>query len=184
KRQLFSVYAKGVGELEGLVNAKGFNDLGLVPMVILPKSGVHFKPVNEEMALWVACEDEVNRPYIDIPDHDLEAYQAEPSYFERSVKPILTGYFPAFEKAKMKAMWAGLYSYNTADFLPFAFREGNLIVVGGDSGSGIMKGDSIGRVADALYRDLGEAELYGAVAYRTSKLGFRSRDVEREEWII
>ena len=184
KRQLFSVHAKGVRELEGLVNAKGFNKLGLVPMVILPKSGVHFKPVNEEMALWIACEDEVNRPYIDIPERDLEAYQAEPQYFERSVKPVLAGYFPAFEKAKMKAMWAGLYSYNTADFLPFAFREGNLIVVGGDSGSGIMKGDSLGRVVDALYREEEDVILHGDVGYRVSKLSFDSRDVEREEWVI
>lgn len=184
KRQLFSFHAKGDQELEALIHAKGFNSLGLCPMVILPKSGVHFKPVSEETALWVACEDEVNRPYIDVPDHDLEVYAAEPSYYEKSVKPVLTGYFPAFEKAKSKAMWAGLYSYNTVDFLPFAFREENLIVVGGDSGSGIMKGDSLGRVVGALYREELEAELFGGGHYTVSKLGFRERDVEREEWVI
>lgn len=184
KRQLFSFHARGEGDLESLVHAKGFNELGLCPMVILPKSGVHFKPVSEETALWVACEDEVNRPYIDIPDHDLEAYQAEASYYEKSVKPVLTGYFPSFEKARLKAQWAGLYSYNTVDFLPFAFREGNLVVVGGDSGSGIMKGDSLGRLADALYREEEEAMLYGEVPYKVSKLGFEARDVEREEWVI
>ncbi len=184
KRQLFSVQAKGDEGLERLVRPRGFNPVGLLPLVILPKSGVHFKPVSEETALWVACEDEVNRPYIDLPDHDLEKYAAEPGYYEKSVKPVLTGYFPAFAGAKMKAMWAGLYSYNTVDFLPFAFRKDNLIVVGGDSGSGIMKGDSLGRIADALYREQDEATLYGERGYRVSKIGFDSRDVEREEWVI
>ncbi len=184
KRQLFSVQAKGNPALEDLIRPKGFNPLGLLPLVILPKAGVHFKPVSEETAIWVACEDEVNRPYIDIPERDLEKYQAEPGYYEKSVKPVLTGYFPAFEGAKMKAMWAGLYSYNTVDFLPFAFRKDNLVVVGGDSGSGIMKGDSLGRIADALYREEGKAMLYGDRPYAVSKIGFESRDVEREEWVI
>ncbi len=81
-------------------------------------------------------------------------------------------------------MWAGLYSYNTLDYLPFAFRGDNLIVVGGDSGSGIMKGDSLGRIVDALSRDEEEAILYGDIPYKTSKIGFAKRDVEREEWVI
>jgi FAD-dependent oxidoreductase domain-containing protein 1 len=184
KRQLFSVQAKGDQGLEGLVMTKGFNSFGLVPMVILPKSGVHFKPVNEEMAIWTSCEDEVNRPYIDIPGKDLDEYRAEPEYFEKGIKPVLTAYFPAFGRAKMKAMWAGLYGYNTSDYLPFVFRGDNLIVMGGDSGSGIMKGDSLGRVVDAVYRQEEEAILFGDVPYRASKLSFDRRDVEREEWVI
>ena len=184
KRQLFSISARESPDLTGLIHTKGFNGLGLVPMVILPKSGVHFKPVDEENALWVACEDEANRAYIDVPDHDLEKYRAEPDYYERGVKPVLATYFPAFAAAKMKAMWAGLYSYNTLDYLPFVFRENNLIVVGGDSGSGIMKGDSLGRIADAVYREAGEALLFGDVPYRVSRLGFEKREAEREKWVI
>ncbi len=183
KRQLFSVHAKG-SSLEGLLHTKGFGPLSLIPLVILPKSGVHFKPVSEEDVFWVACEDEVNREFIDRPDHDLETYRAEKGYYERGIYPILTSYFPAFRGAEMKAMWAGLYSYNTIDNLPFAFKDRNLIVVGGDSGSGIMKGDSLGRIVDALYRDESEAMLYGEVRYRTSKIGFEKRGVEREEWVI
>lgn len=184
KRQLFSIPTKDDRALEQLAHIKGFNLLNLLPLVILPKAGVHFKPVSEEGTFWVACEDEFNRPYLDIPEHDLDKYAAESEYYEKNVKPVLAGYFPAFEKAKIKAMWAGLYSYNTVDFLPFAFRENNLIVVGGDSGSGIMKGDSLGRIVDALYREEDEAMLYGDVPYRVSKLGFEHRDVEREEWVI
>jgi FAD-dependent oxidoreductase domain-containing protein 1 len=183
KRQLFSIQAKGQA-LESLFHAKGFNKLGLLPLVILPKAGVHFKPVSEENGFWIACEDEFNRPFIDLPEHDLEKYQAEREYYEKSVYPILTSYFPAFKDAKVRAMWAGLYSYNTIDSTPFAFRKENLIVVGGDSGSGIMKGDSLGRIVDALYREQDEATLYGDVPYGTSKIGFERRDVEREEWVI
>ena len=184
KRQLFSVSAENDGPLSSLLHTKGFNDLGLIPLVILPKSGVHFKPVSEERKFWVACEDEVNRPYINIPDRDLDSYRAEPSYYERGVHPVLAAYFPQFRNARPESMWAGLYAYNTVDYLPYAFREGNLIVVGGDSGSGIMKGDALGRIVDALYRERDEASLYGGVPYGVSKIGFEKRDVKREEWVI
>jgi FAD-dependent oxidoreductase domain-containing protein 1 len=153
-------------------------------MVILPKGGVHFKPVIEENCFWIGCEDEVRRPFIDLPEHDLDSYSAESKYFDNSVYPVLSSYFPDFRQTVIKAMWAGLYAYNTLDNLPFVFRSQNLIVVGGDSGSGIMKGDSLGRIVDAVYRNEDEAELYGGTSYRTSKLGFEKRDVEREDWIL
>jgi FAD-dependent oxidoreductase domain-containing protein 1 len=183
KRQLFSIQAKGP-RLEGLLHSRGFNSIGLLPLVILPKAGVHFKPVSEEGDFWIACEDEVNRPFIDLPEHELERYTAERDYYEKSVYPILTSYFPDFKDSRIKAMWAGLYSYNTIDSLPFVFRERNLIVVGGDSGSGIMKGDSLGRIVNSVYRGEKETELYGETSYSTSKLSFDKRDVEREEWVI
>ncbi len=183
KRQLFSVHAKGE-KLESLLHTRGFNPLGLLPLVILPKSGVHFKPVSQEGDFWIACEDQVNRPFIDLPEHDLDKYQAESGYYEKSVYPILTSYFPDFRDVKIRAMWAGLYSYNTIDSTPFAFRGENLIVVGGDSGSGIMKGDALGRIVDSLYREEAEATLFGGAPYATSKIGFEKRDVEKEEWVI
>ena len=183
KRQLFSVPAS-CEKLKRLMHAQGFNRYGLLPLVILPKGGVHFKPVNEENCFWIACEDDVNRAFIDLPEHDLDKYPAERKYFENGIYPILSSYFPHFGESTIKAMWAGLYAYNTIDNLPFVFRNKNLIVVGGDSGSGIMKGDSLGRIVDAVYRDEDEASLYGEVPYRTSKLNFESRDVEKEEWTL
>lgn len=183
KRQLFSVQPSGA-KLRSLVHAAGFNPMGLVPMVILPTAGAYFRPVSKEECLWVGCEDEVNRPFIDLPDHDVGSYLAEKKYYEKGVLPVLTSYFPDFRESVVRAMWAGLYAYNTIDNIPFAFRKRNLIVVGGDSGSGIMKGDSLGRVVDSLYRDEEETTLYGGTHYRTSKLSFESRDVQREEWVI
>ena len=89
-----------------------------------------------------------------------------------------------FKGSQIRELWAGLYSFNPLDNTPFAFREENIIVVGGDSGSGIMKGDSLGRIVDALYREEEEAELFGGKSYNTRKIGFNGRDVEREEWVI
>lgn len=182
KRQLFSIHAENK-PLRRILHTKGFNPLGLLPLVILPRSGVHIKPVDEESAFWAACEDDL-RPYLDIPEKDLDTYHAEAEFYQRSIMPILTGYFPDFSETTVKAMWAGLYSYNTVDYLPFVFREKNLIAVGGDSGSGIMKGDSLGRVVDSVFREEEETTLYGGAHYKVSKLSFAKREVEREEWVI
>lgn len=186
KRQLFTVPAGASPALERLLLSGGFNASGVLPFVILPKAGVFVKAVRESGEFWIGCEDEVNRPFISLPERDLENYQAEPSYYERGIYPVLKEYFPQFVGARPARMWAGLYGYNTIDNLPFVFAENNLIVVGGDSGSGVMKGDSIGRIVDAVCRDgVGaEAELYGGDRFRASKLGFRSRDVEREDWLL
>jgi len=54
---------------------------------------------------------------------------------------------------------AGLYSYDAFEYLPFAFRESNLIVVGGEGGSGLMKEDSLGRTVDSAYCGEDEALL-------------------------
>lgn len=183
KRQLFSVQADS-GGLQKLLRPDGFNSLKLLPLVVLPKAGVHFKPVSEESCFWVGCEDEMNRPYIDLPEHDLDRYAAENDYYQRGVYPVLCSYFPDFKNSKVKAMWAGLYAYNTLDNIPFAFRKQNLIVVGGDSGSGIMKGDALGRVVDSIYREENNASLFGGIPYRVSKLGFEERDVEYEKWVL
>lgn len=183
KRQLFSIQAKGT-KLEALLHSSGFNSLGLVPLTVLPKAGVHFKPMSEEDAFWVACDDQINRPFVNVPEHDLGKCKAERDFYEKSVYPVLVSYFPDFRNRQLKAMWAGFYAYNTPDCLPFVFRRQGLIVVGGDSGSGMMKADALGRIVDSLYREEEETLLYGGTPYRTSKLSFENRDVEREEWVI
>jgi len=56
--------------------------------------------------------------------------------------------------------------------------------VGCGSGSGIMKGDAIGRVADALCAGEVEAELQGGRKLSVSNLGIKNRAVEHEEFVI
>jgi glycine/D-amino acid oxidase-like deaminating enzyme len=187
-RQIFTVSTRtGNQPLERLLYTKGFNPSGTLPFVILPKSGLFIKPMTETSEFWVGGEDEVKRPFISYPEHDIDRYYpAEPSYYEMNTYPVLRSYLPQFEGARPSGMWSGLYSYNTLDNLPCVFTEDGLVVVGGDSGSGVMKGDALGRVADAVYRDgaRAEAELFGGLRYRASKLSFKERDVEREEWIL
>ena len=115
------------------------------PSSYYPRPGSSSRRSSESAEFWIGCEDEVNRPYISYPEHDLDSYTAEPSYYERDVYPVLREYFPQFDGARPARMWAGLYGYNTLDNLPFVFAENGLVVVGGDSGSGVMKGDSLGQ---------------------------------------
>ena len=187
-RQLFTVSTRtGNQSLERLLRTKGFNDSGTLPFVILPKGGVMVKPMSEEGEFWVGGEDGIKRSFMSYPESDLDLYYpAEPSFYEMDLYPILRSYLPQFEGARPSGMWSGLYSYNTLDNLPYVFAEEGLVVVGGDSGSGVMKGDALGRVADAVYREgaHAEAELYGGTRYRASKLSFRERDVEREDWVL
>jgi glycine/D-amino acid oxidase-like deaminating enzyme len=186
KRQLFVVSVEGKPRLERLLFSGGFNPSGVLPFVILPKAGLMVKAVRESREFWVGAEDEINRPFVSFPEHDLDGYSAEPAYYEQNVYPVLREYLPQFDGARPSRMWGGLYGYNTIDNMPYVFAEPGLVVVGGDSGSGVMKGDSLGRIVDAVYRggERAEAELYDGTRFRASKLGFRSRDVEREEWLI
>jgi glycine/D-amino acid oxidase-like deaminating enzyme len=60
----------------------------------------------------------------------------------------------------------------------------DLVVVSGDSGSGIMKCDAVGRIATALYWGEEYAILYPNVPFRVSKLGVETRDVTFERFVI
>ncbi|MDH2900788.1 MAG: FAD-binding oxidoreductase [archaeon] len=186
KRQLFTVSAKQNPSLQALIHTTGFNNIDVLPFVILPKSGCYVKALEENNEFWLGCEDEFNRPYLNIPEKTLDNCKAEPSYYEQSLYPILRSYFPEFENAKPAQMWAGYYSMNTVDSMPFVFEENGMIIAGGGSGSGIMKGDAMGRIVDAVYREGDHAvtTLYGGRSYEADRMSFKNRSVEREEWVI
>ena len=63
-------------------------------------------------------------------------------------------------------------------------EENELIVVGGASGSGIMKADAIGRIAATLYSNEVYALLYGDRQFRVSDLSLKNRCVELEKLVI
>ena len=185
KRQIFTIPAKSTA-LKSLMHNPNFSEQRVLPFVILPKSGCYIKAVDEEGEFWVACEDEFNRPYFNTPERTLDDLKAEPDYYQKNVYPIVRKYFPEFENLAPANMWAGYYSMNTVDSIPFLFAQNGMLICGGGSGSGIMKGDSMGRLVDAMYREgeHAEAVLYPDRRYPIDKLSFRYRNVEREDWVI
>ena len=59
-----------------------------------------------------------------------------------------------------------------------------VIFVGGDSGSAIMKADSIGRLVAAMYDGKSQAQLFGGESYRLERLSLARRAVEEEKIIL
>ncbi len=181
KRQLFIVAASDNAPLEKLLFTKGFSDAGFIPFTILPSGGCYFRGVPEEKSFWIGCADRVGRAYTyNMQDED---YNAERAYYEQSIYPVLSKYFPAFANLRPTNMWAGAYSYSV-DAIPLVYEHCGVIVVTGASGSGIMKADAIARMADALYRGEKDAELYGGRTIPAASLGLTHRKVERENVLI
>ena len=174
KRQLFKLQGS---DLEELLYVKGFNEEGILPFTILPKSGVYVKPDETGKGFWTGCADDLGRPFnLDVTP--------EKSFYEFNIRPILTKYLPQFESARIANKLAGLYACNTIDGNPYVFERHGLIIISGCSGSGIMKADAIGRIVDALYQRKEEAQLYGNVKFKVSDIGIEKRNVENEEFTI
>ena len=181
KRQLFVIHAEDKKELHELLDVKGFNEIGCVPFTILPSAGVYFRPQLQERGFWIGCGDTIGRAYKYIQtDEDMVP---ESTYYENSMYPVLSKYFPAFQGARPVNSWAGGYCYSP-DRIPFVYLECGVLVVNGASGSGIMKADALGRIADALYRGEAEAELYGGKKIPAKTLSIKDRNVEVESVII
>ncbi len=181
KRQIFVLHAEDKAELLKVLNAKGFSEMDSIPFTILPSAGVYFRPQHQEKGFWIGCGDKFGREYKYVQtDEDLIP---ESAYYEDSVYPVLSKYFPAFTDARPVNSWAGGYSYSP-DRIPFVYKESGVLVVGGASGSGIMKADALARIADALYRGEPEAELFGGKTMLSTALGLKNRKVEVESVII
>ena len=149
KRQLFAVAAKAV-PLQRLLHAKGFNVHELLPLTIMP-GGAYLRPSTGSFILGYANEDQ--------PPGLEEPPLAEPDFFEARIRPQVEQHFPCFRKVMPEHAWAGHYADYLADSHPIVDRVGGAIVVGGDSGSGIMKADSLGRIAAGLYFGQDRVEL-------------------------
>ncbi len=177
KRQIFVVRASRE-ELAGLLNTRGYNEHNVIPFTILPRR-VYIKPEIGERSFWIGLSDDLGRPYG--LEEDLKA---EESFYKYSVYPVLTKYLPQFTGAYPDAMWAGYYDMNPIDGQPVIFKVGNIEIVAGTSGSGIMKADAIGRIASALALDLEEAELYGGIRIRSDTFGLARRYIDPEKLIL
>ncbi|MBD3160216.1 MAG: FAD-dependent oxidoreductase [Candidatus Lokiarchaeota archaeon] len=181
KRQMFVVHSEDNEDLQSLLFTEGFNDMGVLPFTILPSAGVYFRPQVQEEGFWIGCGDKVGRPYHYIqPKPELAAEQA---YYENSVYPVLSKYFPVFANSRPVNSWAGAYNYSP-DRIPYVYKKHGVLVVNGASGSGIMKADAMGRICDALYRGEKEAQLYGDRSIPSDALRIDDRKVETEGVII
>jgi glycine/D-amino acid oxidase-like deaminating enzyme len=176
KRQIFAFKDP---KLVQLLEIKGFNEHDVMPLTILPKANILFRPELSEGSIWLACADEMGRKF------ELEEDpQPEEDYYTNDIYYVLVKYFPCFEDVRPMNMWAGQYAINSLDETPVLFENPGLYYIGAASGSGIMKADSLGRILDALVAGEEEAELFGGRKFRVSDLGIKKRQVEHEEFVI
>ncbi|MDH5390464.1 MAG: FAD-binding oxidoreductase [Candidatus Bathyarchaeota archaeon] len=178
KRQIFSVKAN-TGALRKLLFTKEFTNAGCLPFTILPKPSAYIRPAPEEDAFWLAYADEFPRAF-KIEDNP----EPEENFYKYGLYQVLVKYFPQFTGCQPFSAFAGLYEINSIDGQPLIFEENGLIVVGGASGSGILKADAIGRIAEALYGGEAYALLYGDRKFKVSDLGLKNRSVEPEKLVI
>jgi glycine/D-amino acid oxidase-like deaminating enzyme len=178
KRQVFSIKAKTEG-LKKLLLSKEFTNAGCLPFTILPKPTAYIRPAPEEDALWLAYADEFPRAF-----KVEEEPEPEENYYRYGLYQVMIKYFPQLTDCQPFSAFAGLYEINSIDGQPIIFEENGMMVVGGASGSGILKADSIGRIAAALYQGQEYAFLYGDRKFRVSDLGLKKRSVEPEKLVI
>jgi FAD-dependent oxidoreductase domain-containing protein 1 len=174
-RQAFGLVGNGATALH---ENNGFPG-GQLPVIVLPSAGVYLKPVGSQKMLLAGCADDLGRPYgLD------EDPQPEVEFLRDQIRPVVGGYLPGMKGSEVKVSWAGQYHSNTIDGNPYVFKETNLTVVAGASGSGIMKSDSIGRVAAAVRFDESSAELFDGQQMNVADLGIKGRKVAPEALII
>jgi len=193
---LFSVSGVGVEELldwEPPVDPiDKENGRARFPFLILP-TGATLKPIFRQRQMWVGCVDSIAHPIgtREDPGRDgrLEYNMAEMGdreAFGTDVLPAVTPYFPRFETSavRLENSWGGYYNFSP-DGLPVLLEESyGVIFVGGDSGSGIMKADSLGRLVAAKCDGKSEARLFSGDSYRLERLSLSHRVVQDEKIIL
>jgi glycine/D-amino acid oxidase-like deaminating enzyme len=174
KRQLFSVSAKE-GALSRLLETPGFNRYKMLPFTILP-GGAYLRPAAASFILGYANKDQ--------PPGLEEPAVAQRDFYETRIRPQVAPYFPAFQGLAPSYAWAGHYDEHPPDSTPFVERLAGVIVVGGSSGSGVMKADSLGRIVAGLFGGLDVVELGHGGHFRVADLGLQPRAAPPEEFVI
>ena len=176
KRQL---YAFKEPKLDPVMRTLGLNHENALPLLVLPTAGIFLKAELTEGSIWLGCADTIPRKF------ELEEDpQAEDDYYTNNIYHALVMYFGEFEDVRPMNSWAGQYAINSFDETPVIYAENGFLYVGCGSGSGIMKGDAIGRVADALHAGETEVELYNGRKLPVASLGVKNRAVEHEDFVI
>jgi glycine/D-amino acid oxidase-like deaminating enzyme len=176
KRQLFAFKDS---KLESIMKTKELNHKDALPLTILPTAKILLKSELTEDSIWLGCADWIPRKF------ELEEDpQAEEDYYTNNIYHALVMYFPDFEDVRPMNSWAGQYAINSFDESPVIYKEDGFLYIGAASGSGIMKGDALGRIAASLYYDEEEAVLYGGRSFRVADLGIHNRKIEPEKFVI
>ena len=176
KRQIFAFKDT---RLKPLLNVKGINSHGVMPLTVLPKAGILFRPELSEGSIWMSCSDNLGRKF-KLEDDP----QAEEDFYSNNVYHALVKYFPCFEDVRPMNMWAGQYAINSFDEIPIVTSIPGMIYVGAASGSGIMKCDALGRITSALYAEKETVELFEEHTFNVDSIGIHHRKVERESLVI
>ena len=176
KRQVFRISGEPASALMSHNMRPGQT---VMPFTIFPSYGIVMRPEPGSSSVWISVADDFNRPFEEDEDP-----KPEPEFYENSLFPVIRSYLPQFASCKVSSMWAGHYSYNTIDKTHYVFREGNMIVATGSSGSGIMKADAIGRIVSSLYMQRKRTTLYDGSVIVTSDLDVENRKVPPERMVI
>jgi len=165
--------------LQPLLDVKGLNDHGVLPLTHMPELKIYIKPDLTEGSIWMACADDFGRRY-GLEDDP----QPEGGLYTDNIYPALVKYLPCFENVRPVNMWAGQRAINSFDTIPVVAPIPGMIYVGAATGNGILKSDALGRIVAALYAGEEKAELYGSRPFRVADIGVHTRNVERETFRI
>jgi len=163
-----------------------------LPFLILP-TGATLKPIFPQRHLWLGCVDTVAHPIgtredpgrDGVLDFDMSRMGDREAY-PTDMLPAVTPYLPRFEtpEVHLENTWGGYYNFSP-DGLPVLVHEPfGVLFVGGDSGSGIMKADSLGRLVAARCLGREDARLFSGETYRAERLSLSARAVEGERIIL
>ncbi len=162
------------------------------PFLILP-TGATLKPVFRQTQLWVGCLDTTAHAIGTREDPGKDgrldynmAELGERDAFGTDVLPAVTPYLPRFETSsvRLENAWGGYYNFSP-DGLPVLTEQPyGVLFVGGDSGSGIMKADSLGRLVAARCEGRPDARLFTGESYRVDRISLSHRSVEEERIIL
>jgi FAD-dependent oxidoreductase domain-containing protein 1 len=162
------------------------------PFLILP-TGTTLKPIFPQRQMWLGYLDRVARPIgtREDPgrdgrlDYDMGQLGDREGY-ATDLLPSLTPYLPRFESSgvRLENSWGGYY-HMSPDGLPVVLGEPyGVVFAGGDSGSGVLKADSLGRIVAAKCRGKTEAKLFDGQSYSLERLSYAHRSTEEEKIIL
>lgn len=165
--------------VETLLSTQGFNEHGVLPMTLFPKSGLYLSPFPSEHSFYSAMTEGLGHPFA-----LSENQPVDENYYVYNVNPVLSKYVPALSGLRPSSMYAGRQDWSSTDKNPYIFEVGNAVVATASSGNGISKGDAIGRIVAAVARGEGVAGLYGGKKFEVRKLGVAERIIERETFAL